>query len=341
MDIFDIARLAGVSRKTVQRVLNDAPNVSEKTAAKIRSIMEAHNYEPNAAARGLASKRSNTIGLFIVQDRRSYTLYSDDLYFGAVIGAMISRSAERGYKTLVSIEEASDVEPILSLYKQKSIDAGLLVSWSEMQRTVERIAEAGFRIGVFDQNNVRSPVDGVPIPRLDDYGSAFAAAEYLLGLGHTDIGIVTGDMAIPCSAERLRGFVDAVRGRGLSVRDDRIHNGRFIEASGREAIERWTSGGGLPSAVFCSNDLMAYGALKACADRGVSVPGALSVVGFDDLLLGQYTHPPLTTMRVPRVEMAVQLTDAVIDVLEGRESRGERQGFQAELIERESCRPVS
>ncbi|MGF7034643.1 LacI family transcriptional regulator [Paenibacillus mucilaginosus] len=338
MDIYDIARLAGVSRKTVQRMLNGSASVAPATADKIRRVMEEHHYEPNAAARRLTSKTARTIGLFIVQDERNYSLYSDDLYYGVVIGALISQCASRGYKTLVSIEDVSRPEPILSLYKDKSIDAGIVVSWSDMQQTVDRIAAAGFRIGVFDQNNVPHPAEGLVIPQLDNYESVYRAAAYLLDLGHTDIGVITGDMTIPCSPVRLQGFLDALAQRGIEAPASRIHYGRFREADGEAAVEEWVRTGTLPQAVFCSNDLMAYGVLRACKERGISIPGELSVIGFDDLLVSQYTHPPLTTMRVPRIGMAAQLANRLIDQLEGREAEDTQERFTAELVVRESCK---
>ncbi|CAH0119227.1 HTH-type transcriptional regulator AscG [Paenibacillus sp. CECT 9249] len=337
MDIFDIARLAGVSRKTVQRVLNGAPNVSAQTRDKVRKIMEEHHYEPNAAARRLSARKTNTIGIFIVQDERNYKLYSDDLFYGAVIGSMISRCAEHGYNALVSIHDISNTDSLISLYKQKSIDAGMLVGWFDLQAVVDRIAGAGFHVGVFDQNTIRPGNDGIPVPILDNYRSAYEAAQYLLDMGHRDLGIVTGDMNNRSAAERLHGFADALRKRGIDLPESRIYYGKYTEEDGAAAAERWIAANELPQALFCSNDLTAYGVLKTLARHGVAVPRQVSVIGFDDLLVSQYMHPPLTTMRVPRVEMAVYITDAMIDRIENRETARSSPQFTAELVVRDSC----
>ncbi|QMV43844.1 LacI family DNA-binding transcriptional regulator [Cohnella cholangitidis] len=339
MNIYDISRLAGVSRKTVQRVLNNAPNVKPETQAKIQKIMEEHHFEPSAAARKLSSSKPTTIAVFIVQNQERYKLYTDDLFYSAVIGGIVSYSNSRNYNVLVSIMDISDTDQLLSLYKQKSIDSGIIISWSNVQFIVDKVTEAGFSIGVFDQNNLHPGTMDIPFPYLDNRTSAYEAGQYLLDLGYTRLGIVTGDMAIPASQERLDGFLAAVRDRGLSVEKDHIYYGQFIEKSGYDAVERWVRSNDLPEAIFCSNDLMAYGAIQASIRLGVSVPERLSIIGFDDLLISQYTHPPLTTMRVPRVEMAVSITERIIDLMEGKAGNAmPSPTFRAALVERSSCR---
>jgi LacI family transcriptional regulator len=343
MNIYDIARLAGVSRKTVQRVLNDSASVKPETKMKIRLIMEQNHYEPNETARKLSTKKTKMIGIFIIQDSRRYELHTDDLYFGAVIGGIINQCSYNGYKTMITILDLTEVEPLLSLYKQKSIDAGIIVSWSNVQEIVDRVTSAGFRIGVFDQNNVNTRPENVPIPFLDNHASAYKAANFLLDLGHTDLGIVTGNMDIPCSDERLHGFLQAAQERGIPISPSRIFFGNFIEQDGADAVEQWLGQRSLPKALFCSNDLMAFGALKKLRQCGISVPEDISVIGFDDLLISQYMQPALTSMRVPRVDMAESLTYDLLAMLEKdtHPAREHTSIFQAELIERESCKAAN
>ncbi|MDB5053410.1 MAG: transcriptional regulator [Bacilli bacterium] len=338
MNIFDIAHIAKVSRKTVQRVLNNTSNVHPDTRARILKIMEKNHYEPNSAARKLSSKKTNTLGLFVIQDVEKYSLYSDDLFFGAVIGATISQCAKRGFNTLVSILDISNIEHMLSLYKQKSIDGGIVISWSNIQWVVDKVIGAGFHIGVFDQNNITHPSKIVPVPILDNQKSAYLATQYLLELGHEDIAIITGDMKNASSVDRLQGFMNAIQEHGLVVPDSRVYYGNFTEEAGAAAVAKWMETASLPKAIFCSNDLMAYGVLKALVGYGISVPEQISVIGFDDLLISQYTHPPLTTMRFPRIEMAVSLANRLIDRLENEVDEVPDDYFQAELILRSSCK---
>lgn len=175
--------------------------------------------------------------------------------------------------------------------------------------------------------------------RIWTIAAARDAARYLLGLGHRDIGIVTGDMNNFTAQERLKGYTEALRERGIEPAESRIYYGQFTEEDGVRAVERWLAAGDLPKALLCSNDLMAYGALKALSGRGVSVPDDISVVGFDDLLVSQYTYPPLTTMKVPRVDMAVHVADRLVALVEDREPPAPEL-FVASLTERQSCAPA-
>ncbi len=352
MDIFDIARLAGVSRKTVQRVLNDAPGVRPATRDKIRRIMEQHDYEPNAAARKLAAKKTNTIGLFIVEDVRYYRLYPDDSYYGAVIGAIISACSKRDYHTLVSIHDITQVEPIMSLYRQKNIDGGIIISWSNVQALANRLLQAGHIVGAFDRNNVPDSPAACFVPRLDNRQGGYNATKAFIDGGHRELGIITGNSDNPAAEERLQGFLDAARDHGIRIPDAAIRTGQFTEQSGAAAVHGWVAEGTLPRAIFCSSDAIAYGALHALRELQIRVPEDVSVIGYDDLARSMYCLPPLTTMHVPRVEMAVWLAESLLARIEGK-SASERAAessfglnrsgpdserrFEAELVVRETC----
>ncbi len=352
MDIFDIARLAGVSRKTVQRVLNNAEGVRPATRDKIRRIMEQHDYEPNAAARKLATKKTNTIGLFIVEDVRHYRLYPDDSYYGAVIGAIISACSKRGYHTLVSIHDITQVEPIMSLYRQKSVDGGIIISWSNVQALASRLLQAGHIVGAFDLGNVPDTPSACFVPRLDNRLGGYSAAKALIDGGHRELGIITGDLDNPAAEERLQGFRDAAQEYGIPIPGTAIRIGQFTEQSGEAAIRGWVAEGTLPRAIVCASDAIAYGALQALRELRIRVPEDVSLIGFDDLARSVYCVPPLTTMRVPRVDMAVWLAESLLARIEGasgneraavsasghRESSPDNERrFEAELVVRGTC----
>jgi LacI family transcriptional regulator len=337
MDIFDIARIAGVSRKTVQRVLNNSDQVRAETRDRILQIMEENHYQPNVSARRLVKKKTHTIGLFIIQDPSKHRIYSDDLFYSVVIGAMINASSERGYNMLVSMTDLNDSSPVLKLYREKSIDAGIIISWSNVQSIVDEISAAGFLVGVFDQNNVSRWTPEIPMPVLQNEVSAMGATNHFIELGHEEIGIITGDEDNPAAIARLRGYQIAMQTAGIPIQSDYIFKGKFIEDSGRDAVNHWIGQGTLPSAIVCSNDHIAFGALKGLKDAGRSVPDDVSLIGFDNLLLTEYTSPALTTMHVPRVEMAVALVEQLIHRIE--EIPYEKMSpFQAALVKRDSCR---
>ncbi|WP_166786825.1 LacI family DNA-binding transcriptional regulator [Jeotgalibacillus salarius] len=334
MDIFDIAKLAGVSRKTVQRVLNDSPQVKKETRERILQIMNEHNYHPNVSARRLTKKKTQTLGLFIIQDPEKHNIYADDLFYSTVISSMISSCADRGYNVLVTTSTIDDTSPILKLYREKSIDAGMIISWSSVQKTVNEIRQAGFLVGVFDQNNLDADQQDIPVPILLNEESSLHATSHLIKLGHQRIGIITGEQENRAAVERLDGYKQAMQQAKLE--EGPVYFGSFVEQAGYEAITDWIGKGTLPTAVVCSNDLIAIGALKALGEHGISVPKQISLIGFDNIRLTEYTNPSLTTMQLPRVEMAEYLVEQLISHVEYGVPAPVKP-FTAALIERDSC----
>ncbi|PYZ92798.1 LacI family transcriptional regulator [Salipaludibacillus keqinensis] len=334
MDTYDIAKLAGVSRKTVQRVLNDSPQVKKETRERIHSIMTEYNYHPNVSARRLTKRKTQTLGLFIIQDPEKENIYADDLFYSTVISQMISSSRDRGYNMLVTTSTVDDNSSILKLYREKSIDAGMIISWSNVQKIVDEIREADFLVGVFDQNNLSPNQQDLPVPMLLNKESALDATEYLIQLGHQRIGIITGEDTNRAAVERLHGYREALQQAKLE--EGPVYKGSFVEKSGYEAILNWIGNGTLPTAVVCSNDLIAIGALKALAEHGISVPKQVSLIGFDNIRLTEYTNPSLTTMHLPRVEMADYLVEQLVSQVDHGVPAKE-QFFKASLIERHSC----
>lgn len=337
MDIFDIARLAGVSRKTVQRVLNEPEQVRQETRDRIMKIMDEHQYQPNVSARRLTKKKTYTIGLFIIQDPSKDRIYSDDLYYSVVIGAMINACSERGYNMLVTMADLHDSSCILKQYREKSIDAGIIISWSNVQAVVDQILTANFLVGVFDQNNLTHISPLVTTPVLQNESSAMEATHHFIQLGHKAIGFIMGDEENPAAIERFNGYKKAMEEAGLALDSNYIFRGKFIGGSGIKAVRHWIEKGTLPSAIVCSNDYIAFGALKALKEANRSVPEDVSLIGFDNLLLTEYTSPALTTMNVPRVEMAVALVEQLINRIEGGPQE-DMLPFKATLLTRDSCR---
>lgn len=331
MDTNDIARIAGVSTKTVQRVLNNSSQVKKETKEHILKVMDEHNYYPNISARRLAKKNIQTLGLFIIQNPELDNIYADDFFYSSVISQMITSAGELGYNMLVTTTSIEDTAPILKLYREKSIDAGMIISWSDVQPTVDKIRQYGYPVGVFDQNNLSAEEEGIVVPKLLNQESAFLATDYLINLGHTSIGIIAGEESNRAATERLEGYREAIKKAKLE--SGPYYYGTFVEGAGESAIKKWIQEGTLPTAVVCSNDEIAVGALKALNERTINVPERVSLIGFDNIKLTEYTCPPLSTMHVPRVEMADYLVKQMVHQVEGEKSI-EQKEFKAKIIER-------
>lgn len=334
MDTNDIAKLAGVSRKTVQRVLNNSSQVKKETVERIRRIMNEHNYYPNVSARRLAKNKTQTLGLIIVQDPEIENIYADNLFYSLVISQMITSAGDRGYNMLVTTASTENTAPILKLYSEKSIDAGMIISWSNVQNTVDEIRGFGYTVGVFDQNTLDSIEQDIVVPKLLNKESAFLATDYLIQLGHEQIGIITGEEANRAATERLEGYKEALKKADLEAGP--FFYGTFVMESGYDAVMEWTEKDMVPTAIVCSNDEIAIGALRALSEKGINVPQQVSLIGFDNIRLTEYTNPPLTTMHVPRVEMADYLVEQLIVQFEQGTPAPEKL-FKASLVERQSC----
>jgi LacI family transcriptional regulator len=342
MNSAEIAKLAGVSRRSVTRVLNNPDSVHKKTREKILKVMEEHKYYPNVSARQLSSKKANILGLFIVQDRQKSRIHTDDMFFGPVIGSIINAAAVRGYRVITSIIDLSATEEVLRMYAERSIDGGIFISWGHIDQLVEAITAGGYFLAVFDQNSVELQDAEYPVTVINNVIASENAVTHLLELGHRKIATITGDMSIACSEERLEGYQKALSQYGVETPEAFIYHGDFTEESGEKAAQYWIKlGQARPSAIFAANDLMAIGLLRAFHQQGIIVPEDVSVIGFDDVLIARYSHPPLTTIRVPRVDMAFNLTDTLLNVIE--DPQESKVGYSVQLkhdtalIVRSSC----
>jgi LacI family transcriptional regulator len=338
MDTFEIARLAGVSRRTVTRVINNHPNVHPKTRDKVMLVIQQTNFQPNASARQLSGKKTKVLGLFVIQDIHVSRIFTDDLYFGPVIAAIINAASLRGYNVMTFIYDIKQSDEVMKFFFEKSIDAGIFISWIDIKEIVLKVKALGFPLGVFDQNFVSAESSSYPSALLDNKKSAYQAVEYLIELGHSDIGMITGSAGLSSSNDRLFGYKKALKDHHIPLSKANIFKGDFSEESGINAIQYWLNRGKLPTAIFAANDWMAIGALNALTQLGLKVPEDVSLIGLDDIIISRYTSPSLTTMKVPVTEMADFLTNALVDHLENKQVYQTRKSFTAELIQRLSCK---
>ena len=333
--IHHVARRAGVSIKTVSRVLNLEPNVRPDTRARVLEAVEALNYRPNQSARSLAGSKSFLICLFY--DNPS-PAYNSDVQLGT-----ISRCRDAGYHLIVEpIENAAAglagaVRATLATLKVDGVILTPPVSDNaEVLDVVEQAGVPYVRIAP-DRD-----IDRAARVHMDDRLAAYDMTERLIRDGHSDIGFIIGHPDHGASHLRLEGYEAAMRAHGLAVRPDRVIQGRFSFESGLRAAEILLSGE-RPTAVFASNDDMALGVIAFAGRVGVSVPRDLSVVGFDDTPSAQIVWPRLTTVRQPIVEMAAAAADLLIS---GEARRGAAAGtppsrlLDFEIIVRDSAAPL-
>lgn len=334
--IHDVADRAGVSIKTVSRVMNNEPSVKKATLEKVMAAIHELNYQPNAAARNLASTRSYTIG-YIYDNPNAY--YVIDMQKG-----LLDTCRRHGYELLIhptNAKSAGIVAEVLE-FVQRSRLAGLVLTppFSEMPEIAQALQDEGIDF-------VRIISGSTPSPKLtncvliDDFTAAFKITNHLLELGHTQIGFLCGDDEHSSSGERLAGFKAAMTKRGLSVNPKMVLPGSYSFESGVQGARQLLALNQPPSAIFACNDEIAAGALFSARLANVQIPGQLSIVGFENSPFSRQTWPPLTTANQPNTTIAAQAAELLFRQARphANEKTLEQPVFIPELLVRESTGP--
>jgi LacI family transcriptional regulator len=331
--INDIARLANVSKKTVSRVINQSPFVKEETRAKIDAVISKIGYAPDPQARGLAFRRSFLIGLIYDNPNAQYIVNIQDGALDALRGS--------GFELVVHPcdRKSEDFIPGVRRFveRQKLHGAILLPPLSEDQALTRALLEV-------DCSYVR-----VASVRLDesarmvvssDREAAAEAGKYLESLGHRNIAMIAGPSQYRSAFERQTGFITSLQQRGIKVPLENIVEGSYSFESGVMCGEKLLARTPRPTAIFASNDEMAAGVYRAAYQHGLTIPGDLSVVGFDDSPLASRIWPTLTTIRLPIRDMG-RLAASKLLPHGGREGAGalEHSVVSPHLIVRDSSRP--
>ncbi|MCR4408080.1 MAG: LacI family transcriptional regulator [Anaerolineae bacterium] len=329
VSIKDIARAAGVSHSTVSRALADSPLVRDETKQRIRHLAREMGYSPSAIARGLVTKRTRTIGLVV-------TTIADP-FVAEVVRGVEETALDRGYNIVLCNSNAEPQRELAAVntLREKRVD-GIIVSASRVGDLYLPML-VGTGVPIVLVNNEHSGSYAYSVVTDDEAGGRLAT-EYLLDLGHTKIAYISGPELSSTSANRLRGYEQALKARGLMPDLQWIVPGNGSARSGEEGMARLLSLADPPSAVFCYNDVTAIGALLAARRLGWNVPGQVSVMGYDDIAFAAYTNPALTTVEQRKYEMGSLAMKMMLDLLDGAASV-ENVLLPPHLIERESCAP--
>ena len=317
--IIDVAKKAGVSFKTVARVLNGEANVRDETKAKVLAAAKELNYQVNSAARILRSKGPKRVALLIDNPSASYVEATQ-------IGAMLSTQA-KGFQLFIcrELSEIYQKDDLIGVLISPPLSNDLAVIQSLNQQELpfvrigaEKNSEAGDRIGI------------------DDRVAAKAMTDFLLNLGHSRIAFIKGDPAYDISRRRYEGYRDAMTEAGLAINENWLVTGDFSYESGLRCAERLLEGGERPTAIFASNDEMASAALATAYKFNIRVPDVLSVVGFDDAPVSRAIYPKLTTVRQPTQDMVAQAVDLLARRISKQDGPTASVILSHEIIERES-----
>lgn len=308
----DVAREAGVSTMTVSRVVNNKGGVSSATRQRVLDVIEQLGYRPSGIARGLATRRTRTLGLVIPDVANPF--FAD-----------VTRGAEhvayaQGYNVfLCNTEEDPQRElAVLQSLEDKRVDGVVLCSsWLDAGELRAVIARHPAVVLVNRSLESAGAEDRVGAVMLDDVAGGQMSTQHLLGSGHRAIGLLAGPPASRSGRCRAEGYRAALAAADLSYHPEWTVPCPADVDGGHQAAKGLLTAHPNLTALFCYNDLVAVGALHACADLGRHVPNDLAVVGFDDILLAALVTPPLTTCRVPRHELGTQAMWLLLSQIDG------------------------
>jgi DNA-binding LacI/PurR family transcriptional regulator len=290
--IADIARLAGVSKSTVSRALNDSPLIGEETKTKIRSLARQHNFQINAPARRLSMKQSRTIAFVTHAYHKDFSVA--DLFGLEIMGGISSGLASREYDLLVIHVDPNETKWAHQYFDTGRVDGFILMTSTRKQTHVKALLELGAPFIIW----------GVPQPKQkycsvtgDNLNGGRLATEHLLDLGRRRIGFLGGPSYELEVQHRLAGYEDALNDAGREIDQTLIEYGDFSNTSGADAMRRLLKKAPEVDAVFVNSDLMAIAAMDVIREEGRRVPEEIAVVGYDDLSIAAHSNPPLTTIR--------------------------------------------
>ncbi len=328
-----VAKLAGVSRSTVSRVVNDHPNVRAEVRDQVWRVIHETGYQPHAAARSLVTRRTQILGVVIPEP---ITKLFTDPFFSTLLYGITETCNAQHYHLMLSLFHgpAEQDDQYRRIVGNGHLD-GIIVASAHMDDSLPpRLLQDGIPFVVVGRYP-DARVHGVDI---DNIGGSRQAVEHLMGLGHTAIALITGPLTMTSGVDRLVGYQQTLAAQGIVLDQDLIVEGDYTEDSGYAAAKQLLR---TPAtAIFAASDMMAIGALKALHDAGRQVPQDMALVGFDDVPLASSVQPALTTVRQPVRQLGSAVAELLMELLANPPEPGSlarRSVLPTELVVRQSC----
>lgn len=298
----DVAKAAGVSQATVSRVMYGSDRVSPRTRARVREVMAELGYSPNLVARAMKTQRTDTIGVLVSQITNPF--YPEALQ---AVGAALTA---RGKRMVLWDTEGTGEEAALESIRQGLVDGVLFTTGTTETPSLREAIAAGRPVVLLNRSVPDLPGDQVTS---DNFGGAAEVARHLVDLGHVRIGFIGGPPLPSTVNERWQGFEETLKELGVGLDESLC---RFVQLSHDEGAAAFTelaqASGGPPTAVFCVNDITAFGALDAARVLGLRVPADISIAGYDDVQLASWPAFDLTTVNQPIDQMARRAVEQLL-----------------------------
>lgn len=334
LNLEDIAKMAGVSRSTVSRVLNDDPKVSDGVRARVRKVLTDTRFHPNAAARSLATHRTGIIGLVFP---RVFTMMFTDPWASVLIKGCLEGS-ERADLSLVHMLVSTDDPASVDRFFERSVmgrhlDGVILASHVLGDKLVAHLQASDFPYVLVgrDEHRAANFVD------IDNRQAARIATQHLIDHGYRRICHLSGPPDLVTAIDRQEGFFDSIRASGINPASARVECGYFEQVTGFEITLRLLQQPDPPDAIFAADDAMAIGAIQAARELGIRVPEDIAIVGFDDIDMNRMVRPQLTTIRQPSDALGRTAVGMLSNMITHPQTTPMQRWLTAELIVRGSC----
>ncbi|WP_261130751.1 LacI family DNA-binding transcriptional regulator [Bacillus sp. Marseille-Q3570] len=329
--IKDVARKANVSTATVSRILNNQTGYSEQTRETVMKVIEELSYKPNAVARSLISRNTQTIGVLFPNVS---SMLSSEILQG------IEEVAHHYGSSVIVCHTASDgirTNKYLQLLHEKRVDGLIFVSETLRDEYYEKIKTMNIPLVLISTMSYKHQV---PYVKVDDRNASYTATKYLIENGHTKIGMISGNKKDPIAgAPRIQGFQDALSESSLSDSSNNVifQNG-FTFQDGKEGALKLLQQSPEITGIVAASDEIAIGAMSSLHHMGKKVPDDLSIIGYDNLTTSEMVIPPLTTIAQPFVEMGANASEMIFEMLRNHTHQVQSRIMRHQLIERESVK---
>jgi LacI family transcriptional regulator len=324
----DVAQEAGVSIKTVSRVVNNQGEVSDETRQRVLTTIEELGYRPSKVARALVTQRTDTVGLVLGDITNPF--------FPEVARGVTDRADACGYNVFLcnSDGEQARISRLLQSLADHAVDGAIVFPGFGGGDELTAFARQQAPLVVL---NCYFGYPGVSRIMVDFRAGARVAVEYLIDQGHTAIAMLAGSAPSLNLMPRYRGYRDALRAHGLPIVDEWVLPGAAVSSRGAESARWLLTEHPQVTAIFAYNDLLAVGAIRACRELGRRVPEDCAIVGFDDIPLAGMLAPPLTTVRIDKYALGRQAMNRLIEMLDDPKASFPPIRFDVELVVRKSA----
>ena len=329
--IKDIAKICKVSTTTVSRVINNkTENVSEETRERIIKVMKELNYQPNFLARSMVTRKTDTIAIIIPDICNPF--------FADLARGVEDTCIANGYHLFLcnTDMDSKKEEEYIRLLRERFVD-GMVVSTQNNEENNKIFAKM-----VKDQypfvfvERYSDKLSEVPGVFANNVQGAYEITKYLISFGHKEIAFLSGPLVTSNARFRLEGYKKAMTESDLPINNDLIRNGDYKTTSGYEQTKYLLEKGLKFSALFASNDLMAFGAYQAVKEFGLKIPQDVSIVGFDNINMPGVLEPRITSMEIPSYKMGVKATEILLDIINGQKPEKDKVYYRLKLIDKGS-----